>query len=77
MCGLSILAIFNFISIYLKTRFVFQNNSSIIPPAPLTTKLISKQADLLQPGVLQPKVLTTRGLTTRGSYNQRSYNQGF
>ena len=77
MCGLSILAFFNVISIYLKTRFAFQNKSSIIPPAPLTTKLISNQAELLQPGVLKPKLLTTGGLTTRGSYNPRSYNQGF
>ena len=76
MCGLSILAFFKVLSIYLKTRFVFQNKNSIIKPAPMTTKLISQQAKLLQPGVLQPKVLTTRDLNTRGSYIQRSYNQG-
>ena len=72
MCGLSILAFFKVLSIYLKTRFVFQNKNSIIKPAPMTTKLISKQAKLLQ-----PKVLTTRVLNTRGSYIQRSYNKGF
>ena len=77
MCGLSILAFFKVLSIYLKTRFVFQNKNSIIKPASMTTKLIFKQAKLLQQGVLQPKVLTTRVLNTRGSYIQRSYNKGF
>ena len=52
MCGLSILTFFKVLSIYLKTRFVFQNKNSIVKPAPMTTKLISKQAKLLQQGVL-------------------------
>ena len=40
---------FYFLSIYImtyNTRFVFQTKVSITAPAPLTTKLISKQARL-------------------------------
>ena len=49
MSGLSLLAIFYVLTVYIMTyitRFVFQTKSSITAPAPLTTKRIFKQVRL-------------------------------
>ena len=62
MCGLSILAFFNVLSIYLKTHFVFKKK-----------KLHKRTSVCDDTTYLQ----ASKTLTTRGSYNQKSYNQGF